>query len=183
MFNSNITHAAACGAAAAAEVARLVAVVDAGVARARRLAIPASAAGSRFPQLCLRKLYVLCSRGAEAGAPQGCLLQARLRAGYFSLYLGQCDRAYALVSQEHGMEWCTRWRFEAGASSGQLPMAAASAVPSHEAYALLLRRRPASLGCLPSVHAIVDAYGAHWGPLPGSSFINLLGTCEQVGEG
>ena len=60
-----------------------MAVVDAGVARPRRLAIPASAAGSRFPQLCLRKLYVLCSRGAEAGAPQGCLLQARLRAGYF----------------------------------------------------------------------------------------------------
>ncbi|KAK9834027.1 hypothetical protein WJX81_004391 [Elliptochloris bilobata] len=65
----------ACGAATAEEVARLVAVVDAGVARPRRLAIPASAAGSRFPQLCLRKLYVLCSRGAEAGAPQGCLLQ------------------------------------------------------------------------------------------------------------
>ena len=30
---------------------------------------------SRFSQLCLRKLYVLCSRGAEASAAQGCLLQ------------------------------------------------------------------------------------------------------------
>lgn len=70
-------RAAACGGAAAGEVTRLVAVVDAGVARPRPLAIPASAAGSRFPHLCLRKLYVLCSRGAEAGAPQGCLLQAR----------------------------------------------------------------------------------------------------------
>lgn len=82
LFYKATAHAAACGAAAGAEVARLVAVVDAGVARPRRLAIPASAAGSRFPQLCLRKLYVLCSRGAEAGAPQGCLLQARLRAGF-----------------------------------------------------------------------------------------------------
>ena len=76
-----IVRAAACGAASAAEVARLVAVVDAGVARPRRMAIPASAAGSRFPQLCLRKLYVLCSRGAEAGAPQGCLLQVCLCVG------------------------------------------------------------------------------------------------------
>lgn len=32
---------------------------------------------SRFSQLCLRKLYVLCSRGAEASAPQGCLLQVQ----------------------------------------------------------------------------------------------------------
>ena len=56
-------------------VAQLVGIVDAGVARPLCRAIPGSAAGLRFGQLCLRKLYVLAARGAEASQPQGCLLQ------------------------------------------------------------------------------------------------------------
>ena len=52
-----------------------MAIVDGGVSRPLSRAVPGSAAGRRFGQLCLRKLYVLASRGAEASSPQGCLLQ------------------------------------------------------------------------------------------------------------
>ena len=54
---------------------RLVAIVDEGTLRQPEHPGTDSASSSPFSQLCLRKLYVLCSRGAEASAPQGCLLQ------------------------------------------------------------------------------------------------------------
>ncbi|BDA41918.1 Protein MON2 homolog [Coccomyxa sp. Obi] len=56
-------------------VEQFVAIVDGGTVRPLELCLPASGASSRFSQLCLRKMYVLCSRGAEASSPQGCLLQ------------------------------------------------------------------------------------------------------------
>ena len=67
--------AAACTCTPPEIVAQLVGIVDAGVSRPLSRAIPGSAAGLRFGQLCLRKLYVLAARGAEASQPQGCLLQ------------------------------------------------------------------------------------------------------------
>ena len=57
---------------------RLVAVVDRGAARAHACDLPRSAAGRRFRQQCLRAMYVLCSRAAEAPTAHSCLLQARL---------------------------------------------------------------------------------------------------------
>ncbi len=60
-------------------MAQLIAVVDGGVARPLARAVPGSAAGLRFGQLCLRKLYVLASRGGEGAPAQGCLLQVRGR--------------------------------------------------------------------------------------------------------
>ncbi len=54
---------------------RLVGVLDGGITRPRARHIPDSAAGSRFPHACLRKLYVLCSRGMEAQGAHGCLLE------------------------------------------------------------------------------------------------------------
>lgn len=54
-----------------------MAIVDGGTVRPLERCLPGSAASSRFSLLCLRKMYVLCSRGAEASSPQGCLLQVR----------------------------------------------------------------------------------------------------------
>ena len=56
---------------------RLVAIVDQGTERQPEQVQPDFPGDSRFSQLCLRKLYVLCSRGAEASAPQGGLLQVQ----------------------------------------------------------------------------------------------------------
>lgn len=67
--------AAACACTPPETVREFVGIVDAGVVRPLALAVPGCAAGLRFGQLCLRKLYVLASRGAEASSPQGCLLQ------------------------------------------------------------------------------------------------------------
>ena len=61
-------------------VERLVAIVDEGTQRQPERLQPDDPGDARFSQLCLRKLYVLCSRGAEATAPQGCLLQVTLSA-------------------------------------------------------------------------------------------------------
>lgn len=68
---------AACSCTPPDVVEQFVAIVDGGTVRPLELCLPASGASSRFSQLCLRKMYVLCSRGAEASSPQGCLLQVR----------------------------------------------------------------------------------------------------------
>jgi hypothetical protein len=73
---------AACSCTPPAIVERFVGIVDEGTVRPLSRCIPFSAASARFSQLCLRKLYVLCSRGTEASAPQGCLLQVRLSLAY-----------------------------------------------------------------------------------------------------
>ena len=57
---------------------QLVCIVDRGLNRGRARNIPNSAAGSRFTHLCLRKMFVLCSRGAEASGAQLCLLEVQL---------------------------------------------------------------------------------------------------------
>jgi len=54
-----------------------VAIVDLGTQRQPERVQDELAGDSSFSQLCLRKLYVLCSRGGEASAPQGCLLQVQ----------------------------------------------------------------------------------------------------------
>ena len=54
---------------------QLVAVVDRGAARPHACDLPRSAAGRRFRQQCLRAMYVLCSRAAEAPTSHSCLLQ------------------------------------------------------------------------------------------------------------
>jgi hypothetical protein len=74
-LDSAVLCYAACACTPFETLREFVGIVDAGVARPLRLAVPGCAAGLRFGQLCLRKLYVLASRGAEASAPQGCLLQ------------------------------------------------------------------------------------------------------------
>ena len=51
----------------------LVAVLEQGVGRPSHLNLPDSAAGARFPQLCLRKLYVISSRGGGPGNTDDCL--------------------------------------------------------------------------------------------------------------
>lgn len=58
-------------------VERLVGIVDQGTERQPEQVQPDFPGDSRFSQLCLRKLYVLCTRGAEASAPQGGLLQVQ----------------------------------------------------------------------------------------------------------
>ena len=57
----------------------LVGVLEQGVARPILLNLPNSAAGARFPQLCLRKLYVICSRGGGSDNMDGCLEDVRPR--------------------------------------------------------------------------------------------------------
>ena len=39
--------------------------------------LPGSTAGARFPQLCLRKLYVVCGRGGGSASLDGCLQEVR----------------------------------------------------------------------------------------------------------
>lgn len=70
---------AACSCTPPEIVEEFVAIVDGGTVRPLERSLPGSRASSRFPQLCLRKLYVLCSRGAEVSSPQGCLLQVTHR--------------------------------------------------------------------------------------------------------
>ncbi|KAK9868608.1 hypothetical protein WJX84_001848 [Apatococcus fuscideae] len=77
---------------------QLVSIVDQGLERGRARNIPNSAAGSRYTHLCLRKMYVLCSRGAEASGAQLCLLQVAQIT--LPIFLARCDtilKAYAAV--------------------------------------------------------------------------------------
>ena len=73
-------HLIVCACAACSEAEpdvqqRLVAVVDRGAIRPHACDLPRSAAGRRFRQQCLRAMYVLCSRAAEAPTAHSCLLQ------------------------------------------------------------------------------------------------------------
>ncbi len=57
-----------CGGAGAAARGRLVAIVDAGVARPAALAVAqGGTAAAAFSHVCLRKMYALCARGEGAG--------------------------------------------------------------------------------------------------------------------
>ena len=53
-------------------------MLDRGVARPPDRNLPGSAVGARFPQLCLRKYYVICSRGGGSELPEGCLHEVRV---------------------------------------------------------------------------------------------------------
>ncbi|KAK9810126.1 hypothetical protein WJX72_005196 [[Myrmecia] bisecta] len=72
---------------------RLVCVIDGGIVRPRQRNIPNSAAGARFAHLCLRKMYVLCSRGVEAQGPHGCLLEVAQLA--LPIFIARCDTLLA----------------------------------------------------------------------------------------
>ncbi|KAK9811035.1 hypothetical protein WJX73_008056 [Symbiochloris irregularis] len=64
----------ACAHAAEQDQSRLVAIVDRGAARPPGPEALSSTAGSRFRQHCLRKMYILCSRGVESHGTPNCLL-------------------------------------------------------------------------------------------------------------
>ena len=73
---------------------RLISVVDRGIARPRELNIPQTATGSNFSHVCVRKMYVLCSRPtgaiavAEAETGGAIFLTARLA---LPMFLTRCD--------------------------------------------------------------------------------------------
>lgn len=73
---------------------RLISVVDQGIARPRELNIPQTATGSNFSHVCVRKMYVLCSRPTgtaplpEAEAGGALFLVARLA---LPMFLTRCD--------------------------------------------------------------------------------------------
>lgn len=54
---------------------RLIGVLDQAIVRPKDRHIPNSAAGIRFSHTCLRKLYVLSSRGVQDSGTQTCLLE------------------------------------------------------------------------------------------------------------
>lgn len=70
----------------------LVGVLEQGVARPVTLNLPNSAAGARFPQLCLRKLYVICSRGGGSESIDGCLEDVSLCCSTYNSKLASCLR-------------------------------------------------------------------------------------------
>ena len=76
---------------------RLVTVLDRGVARPPDRNLPGSAVGARFPQLCLRKYYVVCSRGGGSELPEGCLHEVRVHTVALELQLLTCT-SYASLS-------------------------------------------------------------------------------------
>lgn len=66
---------------------RLIAVVDRGISRPRELSIPQASTGSNFSHVCVRKMYVLCSRAAVK-SDDSLLIVARLA---LPLFLSRCD--------------------------------------------------------------------------------------------
>jgi len=95
-----------CGDAPLTTKRQLISIVDRGVVRPRELSIPQATTFSNFSHVCVRKMYVLCSRG-ESGEPSR-LHVARLA---LPLFLARCDdmlRGFAeeskpnQVTGEHG---------------------------------------------------------------------------------
>lgn len=59
-----------CGTASVADQQRLIGIVDRGISRPRSLNIPQATTGSNFSHVCIRKMFVLCSRsGGSSGVP------------------------------------------------------------------------------------------------------------------
>ncbi len=82
-----------CGPAPPALKRRLISIVDRGISRPKGLSIPQIATGSNFSHVCVRKMYVLCSRpgggsGAVGGPEDTPLTVARLA---LPLFLSRCD--------------------------------------------------------------------------------------------
>ena len=100
-----------CGTAPLAMTHRLISVVDRGIARPRELSIPQTVTGSNFSHVCVRKMYVLCSRaGGAAAAAVGVhhrqssvsevdpmLLVARTA---LPMFLSRCDTMLRLFAEE-----------------------------------------------------------------------------------
>ena len=77
---------------------RLIAVVDRGIARPRELSIPQATTGSNFSHVCVRKMYVLCSRvSGENDSNDSLLLVARLA---LPLFLSRCDTMLRNFAEE-----------------------------------------------------------------------------------
>ena len=74
---------------------RLIGVLDQAITRPKDRHIPNSAAGIRFSHTCLRKLYVLSSRGVQDQGTEDCLLQVSF-----------CSCIY--VSQTYVYSYCCR---------------------------------------------------------------------------
>ncbi|KAL4423762.1 hypothetical protein ABPG75_001063 [Micractinium tetrahymenae] len=86
-----------CASAPADMKQRLIATVDAGASRPKELSVPQATTSSNFGHVCIRKMYVLCSRGGGGTAdPDGCLLEVSRLA--LPVFMSRCDavlRAYA----------------------------------------------------------------------------------------
>lgn len=90
----------ACGPAPTALKERLIGVVARGIARPPALSVPQLATGSNFGHVCIRKMYVLCSRGAgpvgaAPGAGGAALEVARLALPPFVARCAAMLRAFA----------------------------------------------------------------------------------------
>lgn len=75
---------------------RLIAVVDRGISRPRELSIPQATTGSNFSHVCVRKMYVLCSR-ATGDSDDALLFVARLA---LPLFLSRCDTMLRNFAEE-----------------------------------------------------------------------------------
>lgn len=75
---------------------RLIAVVDHGIARPKELSIPQASTGSNFSHVCVRKMYVLCSR-ATGNSDDAPLVVARLA---LPLFLSRCDTMLRNFAEE-----------------------------------------------------------------------------------
>eukprot|EP00884_Botryococcus_braunii_P011070 jgi/Botrbrau1/19965/Bobra.0059s0081.1 len=132
---------------------RLVGVVERGVGRPRALAIPRSAAGTRFGQLCLRKMFVLCSRGVDAQGPHACLLEVAQVT--FPLFVETCRGMLEEHAQEvgRGREQADRTRFDdflcmldALATLTVSPLVADSILPPGTPLQVLVEKRRKLVG-------------------------------------
>lgn len=86
-----------CDSAPADMKRRLIGTVGGGALRPRELSVPQATTSSNFAHVCIRKMYVLCSRGSSSAAdPDGCLLEVSRLA--LPVFMSRCDavlRAYA----------------------------------------------------------------------------------------
>ncbi len=85
-----------CGSAPLPLKRRLIAVVDRGISRPRELSIPQATTGSNFSHVCVRKMFVLCSR-ASGESEDALLLVARLA---LPLFLSRCDTMLRNFAEE-----------------------------------------------------------------------------------
>ncbi|CAD7699922.1 unnamed protein product [Ostreobium quekettii] len=76
---------------------RLVRIVDEGMTRSDP-SDGALAAGGRFSHACLRKMYVLCSRGEAGQDPHGALLEVAQLA--LPIFISRCDRILRTFAQD-----------------------------------------------------------------------------------
>lgn len=85
-------------AAPAPLVARLISVVDRGIGRPKELSIPQTTTGSNFSHVCVRKMFVLCSRPSSSTTqPNPTLEVARMA---LPMFLSRCDSMLRHFAEE-----------------------------------------------------------------------------------